>query len=154
MLSSISSLNHVLSETLILCKMTKTDCPDCAYDPIRQESTNPYCQTCGGIGVIEQPQLFSIPSSIETYEDVTYSYAEVGRFDKGQINATIDKQEITTTLDTQSQFNMDDQTSIKAFLDQYDYFEWKGTKYVVESFQGNYLEGNFYEIDLTLNQKG
>lgn len=152
-LNSISSLNHILNETIDLIQMVNTDCPDCTYDPIRQESTNPYCQTCDGKGVIQTQQKFTIASSVETEEDMTYQYRPVGRLVQGEIKATIDKTEISSTLDPKGQFNMDDQGSIKAFLDQYAYVIWKGATYIIEEFQGQYLQGNFYEIDLTLKLK-
>lgn len=153
MLNSISGLNHVLNETLRLCKSDKTDCPDCSYDPIRKESTNPYCPTCDGKGVIFTETYFDIPSSVETSADFMYSYAETGRLLEGEVLATIDILEIKTILNVNSQYNMDNQDSIKSFLDQYDYFEWKGGKYIVKSFQPSYLQGNFYEIAVTLKLK-
>lgn len=150
MLSSISSLNHVLNETLRLVKFTTSDCPDCGYDPIRKESTDPSCPTCGGTGLIRTEVDTDIPSSVETSADFIYSYAEVGRLLDGEIVATIDNLEITTVLNSNNKYNMNIQSDIKAFLDQYDHFEWKGGKYVVKSFQANYLEGTFYELSLTL----
>ena len=30
----------------------RSDCPDCAYDPVTKTSTNIACQTCGGIGKV------------------------------------------------------------------------------------------------------
>lgn len=150
MLNSISSLNHVLNETLTLYTSTTVDCPTCGYDPIRKESTDPSCPTCGGKGLITTLTAINIPSSVETQDDFQYSYAEVGRLLDGEILATIDNQEIANTLNASSKYNMDNQSDIKSFLDQYDHFEWKGGKYVVKSFQANYLQGTFYEISLTL----
>ncbi|HLI46307.1 MAG TPA: hypothetical protein VKU94_03855 [Geobacterales bacterium] len=150
MLSSISSLNHVLNETLTVYASTTTNCPNCGYDPIRKESTDPSCPTCGGKGLIETLTSTSIPCSIETQEDFQYSYAEVGRLLDGEILVTIDNLEISTVLNTNGKYSMDKQSDIKAFLDQYDYFEWKGGKYVVKSFQANYLQGTFYELSIIL----
>jgi hypothetical protein len=154
MLNSISGLNHVLNETLRLCKVSETDCPDCGYDPIRKESTDPYCPTCDGRGMIVSETYYDIPSSVETSADFTYSYAETGRLLDGEVLATIDILEINTVLNVDGKFNMDSQSDIKAFLSQYEYFEWKGGKYIVKSFQAGYLQGNFYEIAITLKLKG
>lgn len=153
MLTSISGLNHVLNETLRLCQTTTVDCPTCGYDPIRQESTDPSCPTCDGVGKIVTEIYTDIPSSIETSADFMYSYAETGRLLDGEILATIDSLEINTILNISGKFNMDTQADIKSFLDQYSYFEWKGGKYVVKSFQAGYLQGNFYEISITLKLK-
>jgi hypothetical protein len=153
MLNSISSLNHVLNETLNLCKVSEVDCPDCGYDPIRRESTDPYCPTCDGRGKKVTEQIFTIPSSVETEEDFSFEYGSTGRLSKGQILATIDKLEIDSVLNTDSKYSMDNQNNIKEFLDQYEYFEWKGAKYILDSFQAGYLQGNFYEIGLTLTLK-
>jgi hypothetical protein len=153
MLNSISSLNHVLNETLRLVQYTNSDCPDCGYDPIRKESTDPSCPTCGGKGVIQTQVNIDIPSSIETAQDFIYSYAEVGRLLDGEIVATIDNLEIKTILNSSNKYSMDSQDDIKKFLDQYDHFEWKGGKYVVKSFNANYLQGTFYELSITLKLK-
>jgi hypothetical protein len=150
MLNSISGLNHVLNETLRLVKITTTPCPNCKFDPIRKESTDPTCPTCGGAGVIQTPVNTDIPASVETKEDFVYSFAEVGRLLDGEVLATIDKLEIVTILNKNGTYSMDSQSDIKSFLDQYDHFEWKGARYVVKSFQPNYLQGNFYELAITL----
>jgi hypothetical protein len=150
MLNSISELNHVLNETLRLCKVSETDCPDCGYDPIRKESTDPYCDTCDGRGKITTEVYFDIPSSIETADDFRFDYAHTGRLTDGEILATIDSKEINQVLNIDGKFNMDSQQDIRGFLDQYEYYEWKGGRYIVKSFQAGYLQGNFYEISITL----
>jgi hypothetical protein len=153
MLKSISSLNHVLNETLKICKHNESDCPSCKFDPIRGESTDPYCDTCDGKGKVTADVFYTIPSSVETEQDFTFDYAKVGRLTNGEILATIDKVEIDTVLNVGGTYNMDSYDDIKKFLDQYDYFEWKGAKYVLKSFQAGYLQGNFYEISMTLSLK-
>jgi hypothetical protein len=150
MLNSISSLNHVLNETLTICKEDEADCPDCGYDPIRNESTDPHCPTCDGHGKISTPLYYTIPSSIETEEDFTFTYSNAGRIAEGEILATIDKKEIDEILNIGNKYNMDSYVDIKSFLDQYKYFEWKGAKYKLSSFQAGYLQGNFYEISMKL----
>src|SRR5690606_34009262 len=140
MLNSISSLNHVLNETLKLCKVSESDCPDCNYDPVRKESTDPYCPTCDGRGKDVDEQIFTTPSSIETEEDFAFEYSNAGRLSKGQILATIDKLEIDTVLNSDKKFDMDNQQDIKRFLDQFEYFEWKGATYSLDSFQAGYLQ--------------
>lgn len=143
----------MLNETLTIYHNHETDCPDCGYDPIRKESTNLNCQTCDGIGKIIDSITYTIPSSIETEEDFSFDYANVGRISNGEILATIDSLEIKTILNTDGKYSMDNYQDIKKFLDQYDYFEWKGAKYVLKSFQPGYLQGNFYEISMTLSLK-
>jgi hypothetical protein len=153
MLKSISQLNHVLNETLKLCQEDESDCPSCKYDPIRKESTDPYCDTCDGRGKMVTETFYNIPSSVETTEDFQYEFSKAGRIMEGEILATIDIQEIETVLDPTGKYNMDDKGDIKRFLDQYNYFEWKGARYVLKSFQAGYLQGNFYEISMTLSLK-
>jgi hypothetical protein len=153
MLNSISGLNHVLNETLRIYKNNESDCPDCGYDPIRKESTNPYCNTCDGTGKIATEIFYDIPSSIETAEDFTFDYGHAGRLLEGEVLATIDVKEIKEVLNTDGKYSMDNQIDIKNFLDQYEYYEWKGGKYIVKSFQAGYLQGNFYEIAVTLKLK-
>lgn len=153
MLNSISGLNHVLNETLRLVQYTSTDCPDCSYDPIRKESTDPSCPTCDGKGVIQTQVNTDIVSSVETSADFIYSYAEVGRLLDGEVVATIDNLEMTTILNPNGKYSMDNQLDIKKFLDQYDHFEWKGGQYIIKSFQANYLQGTFYELSITLKLK-
>ena len=54
----------------------RSPCPDCKYDPINKESTNPGCNTCGGAGVINVvqtiilPCLVSLNNSSETIEQI------------------------------------------------------------------------------------
>jgi len=138
---------------LKLCMEAKADCPTCNYDPIRRESTDPYCDYCDGKGKIFTPTFYDIPSSVETTEDFQYEFSKAGRIMDGEILATIDIQEIDTVLDPTGKYNMDDKNDIKRFLDQYKYFEWKCAKYVLKSFQAGYLQGNFYEISMTLSLK-
>lgn len=150
MLNSISELNHVLNETITLYKNVAEDCPSCSYDPIRGESTDPHCDECDGVGKIITSQTFTIPSSVETEEDFAFEYKSVGRLSTGEILSTIDKKEITEVLNVDGTYDMDNQKDIKRFLDQFEYFEWKGAEYTLVKFQAGYLQGNFYEISLTL----
>lgn len=154
MLSSISELNHVLNETLILTKNTSTDCSDCGYDPIRRESTNPYCEKCNGTGEIITQIKYEIPSSVETEQDFEFEYGKTGRVTNGEILATIDSKEISEILNVDKSFNMDNQKDIKKFLDQFTTYEWKGANYSLKSFQPGYLQGRFYEIQVKLGLKG
>lgn len=154
MLRAISDGNHVLNETVRLYQSTKTDCSNCGYDPIRKESTNLNCPTCGGSGSIVTETFKEVPSSIETYDDLKYDFTQAGILLKGQIHCTIDMLEINTVLNVDKKFTLADLDSIEKFIQQYDYITWKGAKYTVESFEPGWLQGNLYEIALVLSLRG
>jgi hypothetical protein len=141
----------VLNETVALYKIAKSHCPDCTFDPVRQESTDYNCETCDGTGFINSEQVFTIPASIEQEEDFKYDFSKAGKFIKGEIYLTIDSVEIKTVLDPTSQYNLDDYNQMKAFIEQYDHVLWKGAKYSIKSFEPGWLQGNLYEIGFTLS---
>jgi predicted RNA-binding Zn-ribbon protein involved in translation (DUF1610 family) len=151
MLNAISSGNHVLNEQVQMHTHTELDCPDCDYDPIRKESTNYNCETCGGTGKIVTDQYLTIPASVEQQEDFSRDFTNSGKITKGQIFVTIDIKEIKEVLNTDNKFNLDDYTQLKSFVDQYDFINWKGARYSVSSFEPGFLQGNLYEIGLTLS---
>lgn len=151
MLKAISAGNHVLNENIRLYKHTESDCPDCSYDPIRKESTNQNCPTCDGKGVIIVNTYNEISASIEQEGDLKYDFTNAGIITKGQIFATIDIQEINDILNSNSTFDLNDYTQMQKFIKQYDYILWKGAKYSVEHFEPGWLQGNLYEIALTLS---
>lgn len=151
MLSAISAGNHVLNEQIKLVKQTEVDCPDCGYDPIRKESINFNCESCSGTGSYITITSQTIPASIETEEDFKYEFTKAGRITKGQILLTIDTKEIKEKLNSDGKFNLDEYVELKAFIDQYSYIMWKGARYIVESFEAGWLQGNLYEISMTLN---
>lgn len=151
MLNSISAGNHVLNEQVSFYKHSTIDCPDCGYDPIRKESTNHNCSSCEGTGSIVTITVQNIPASIETEEDFKYEFTKVGRIVKGQILLTVDIKEINEILNLDSKYDLNDYQQLKAFLDQYSSINWKGAKYSIDSFEAGWLQGNLYEIAITLN---
>ncbi|MNS33484.1 hypothetical protein D3C72_655990 [compost metagenome] len=153
MLRSISEGNHVLNETAFFYTESETDCPDCRYDPIRKESTNPNCQTCGGTGSITTQVIDEVQVSIETEEDFKYEFTKAGKLVKGQILLTIDIKEINEILNVSQSFNLDQYDELKSFMEQYKQVKWKGAAYVIESFEPGWLQGNLYEIAAVLNLK-
>jgi hypothetical protein len=150
-LKAISNGNHVFNEQIAVYRNTKTICPNCIYDPIRKESTDYNCQTCGGTGQIIVEVFYSIPASVETEEDFKYDFSRAGRFVKGEILVTIDIVELNTVLNISSPFDLNDYTQLKAFIERYDYIKWKGAKYNIGSFEPGWLEGNLYELGLVLS---
>jgi hypothetical protein len=151
MLKAISNGNHVFNERVQIYRNTKTPCPACLYDPVRKESTDPYCQTCGGAGVIVVESFHDIPASVEQEEDFKYDFAKVGKFLKGQIYMTIDIQEINTVLNASNAYDLNDYAQMKAFCETFDYVVWKGAKYNINEFEPGWLEGNLYEIGFILS---
>jgi hypothetical protein len=151
MLKAISDGNHVLNETIRLYKSTKTDCPDCGYDPVRKESTNFNCQTCGGEGSVIVETYIEIPASVESYEDLKFNFTRAGELTRGQVNCTIDMLELKTYLNLDNKFDLNDFNDIKLCIKQYDYIWWKGAKYSAESFEPGWLQGNLYEVALVLS---
>jgi hypothetical protein len=151
MLKAISDGNHVFNETISLYVNTKTDCPDCDFDPVRKESTDPNCQTCGGVGKIITEVSYDIPASVEQEEDFKYDFSKAGKFLKGQIYATLDILEINTILDPTSKYDLNDYKQMKSFVESFDYIKWKGAKYKIEQFEPGWLQGILYEIGLTLS---
>lgn len=151
MLNAISKGNHVLNETVRLFRNTKTPCPDCKFDPIRRESTNPNCDTCGGTGKVVTENFFEIPASVETLSDYKNTWQNVGQLTENQILLTLDAQEISEVLNVSPQYDLDQYSGIKAFVESFDYLTWKGAKYVVSSFEDGRLQGILYEISMKMN---
>jgi len=48
-------------------KLIRSDCPDCTYDPVNKESTDPSCQTCGGAGQILDEKKAKIKAFVNYY---------------------------------------------------------------------------------------
>lgn len=152
MLKAISNGNHVFNETVQMYRNTKSDCPTCTYDPVRKESTDPYCQTCGGTGVIITYNSYQIPASVETSEDFKYDYTKAGKFVKGSIYLTIDSKEITTVLNTgNSAYNLNDYNQLRTFVESFDYVMWNNARYNINDFEPGVLQGNLYEIGCMLS---
>jgi hypothetical protein len=154
MLKAISEGNHVLNEKVRLYKTSNSDCTDCDYDPIRKESTDINCETCGGTGSISTSTYSEIDASVEQEEDFKKHYQDTGAVTKGKIFVTIDIADITTTLNADSKYDLNDYSQMKSFVEQYNYLMWKGAKYTVESFEPGWLQGNLYEIGVTLSLIG
>jgi hypothetical protein len=150
MLNAISQGNHVLNEKVVLNKIVKSDCPDCTYDPVRQESTDYNCQTCDGNGFTEVVEKTEIPVSIETLEDFRRDFSSVGILTEGQIYMTIDKVEIDI-LNQATLYDLNIYDNINKLIDNYDHIVWKGGKYIVKRFEPGWLQGNLYEIAFTLD---
>lgn len=153
MLNAISEGNHVLNETASFYTVSESDCPACAFDPIRKESVNPNCETCGGSGSISVSTKVDIPVSIETEEDFRYEFTKAGKITNGQILLTIDIKEINEVLNINQAFDLNQHAELKAFIEQFKKIEWKGAAYVVDRFEPGWLQGNLYEIAATLNLK-
>lgn len=151
MLSAISNGNHVFNETVQLYRNTKTPCTTCTYDPVRRESTDPYCQTCDGTGFIITLKYFSIPASVETESDFTYDYSKVGKFTQNQMYMTIDNLELTTVLNIDKAYDLNDYKQLKDFVESFDYVIWKGAKFAIGDFEPGILQGNLYEIGCKLS---
>lgn len=154
MLNAISKGNHVLNETIHLHSNVKSDCPDCSFDPIRKESTDYNCPTCGGVGYLITDSYQTIPASVETEDDFKYDFTSVGKVVNGKIYVTIDSKEVAEILNISNKFNMNNYDDVKSLISQYDYITWKGAKYEIEEFQIGYLQGVFYEIGLLLKLIG
>ena len=150
MLDAISRGNHVLNETARLFKVSKTDCPDCGYDPIRKESTDPYCETCDGKGSIESLAYNEIPVSIETEKDFQYKFTNAGKITDGEIFLTIDIKEIKEVLNADNSHDLSNYQGVKKFVEQYDHVTWHNAKYKMVSFEPSYLQGIFYEVSMKL----
>lgn len=151
MLNAISRGNHILNEQVRLYKHTEEDCPDCGYDPIRKESTDPYCDTCEGKGKIEKETYTQIPTSIQTEDDFQFDFTQAGRLEQGEILITIDRKEIDAHINQNGDWDLDDHRSIKKLVENYDYFWWKGGKYHLKGFEPGYLQGVLYEIAVTVS---
>ena len=151
MLRAISKGNHVFNEQVKVYKNTKTICTDCIYDPIRQESTDYNCQTCDGLGQVITEVYSEIPASVETSQDFRYEFTKAGKITTGEIFLTIDIVELEDILNVSAIYDLSDYTDLKAFVQQYDYIVWKGARYTIKNFEGGWLQGNLYEIALTLS---
>jgi len=150
MLSAISRGNHVLNERAKLFKIAKTNCPDCGFDPIRKESTNPDCDTCEGKGMVEVLSYNEIPVSIETEKDTQYRFTNAGKITEGEILLTIDSKEISEVLNLDKSHDLSTHQGIKKFVEQYDHITWHNAKYKMASFEASYLQGIFYEISMKM----
>jgi predicted RNA-binding Zn-ribbon protein involved in translation (DUF1610 family) len=151
MLKAISDGNHVLNEQVKFNKASKMDCPDCGYDPVRKESTNFDCDTCGGTGSVTTVTSQQISASVETEDDFNYEYTKAGRLTKGQILLTVDIKEIKEILNVDGKYDINDYSQLKAFLDQYENVTWLGARYKIDSFEAGVLQTNIYEIALKLS---
>jgi hypothetical protein len=151
MLAAISYGNHVLNEQIKLYKNIKSDCPVCLYDPMRNESSDSNCQTCGGVGQIIVESFSQIDASVEQESDFSYDYTKAGKIVNGKIYVTIDIKEINEILNANSTYDLSDYHQMKKFIDQYDYITWSSAKYIVESFEPGLLQGSLYEIAVTLS---
>lgn len=140
LLPLISALNHTYPEQLTLhYQSAEVPCPDCQYDPVTQQTTNIFCQTCGGRGFITQDHTITIPASIDYPDEFRYDYLPAGFALTGKIMVVIDAQEI-------AQYNIDPQ--------QVDYYTWQGSDYIMIKMEKGVLNGILYEYDLYLEKKG
>lgn len=151
MLKSITAGNHVLNEQVGICKHTVAPCPDCGYDPVRKESTDYGCETCGGVGKIKTETVVTIPASVEQEEDFKYDFSKTGKFVNGQIYLTIDILEINTVLNANREYDLNDYKQMKAMIESFTYIKWKGARYDIDSFEPGWLQTNLYEIGFVLS---
>jgi len=75
--------------TVKVKKLIKTDCPNCTYDPINNESTNPQCQTCGGVGKVISEKKAVMPAFVSFY-NTTEEVAEAGVVDPLRCKVSVD----------------------------------------------------------------
>jgi len=150
MLNAISQGNHVLNETVRLFRNSEEKCPDCKFDPIRKESTNPYCDTCGGTGLIVTENFYEITASVESLSDYTNEFENVGKLTQGEIFVTLDNKEITEILNVTPVYDLDDFKELKAFVNSFNYLTWRGARYDLASFEDGRLQGILYEITMRM----
>jgi len=69
---------------------TLTDCPDCDYDEIRQESKDASCPTCGGRGKIAIESSTFILAKIRWLDGIEKSLMGTGYLPEGRVSFTVD----------------------------------------------------------------
>jgi len=132
-LDKISEVNHYFNESIDLVSITKQPCPDCDIDPITNEASDSFCETCGGSGYIETETILTIVASVEYESEFEKIFTKIGEFSENKIVVTIDTKEITEN-------NID--------LNTIQYIKWQGNKYKTNKTQPNYLQGVYYETNL------
>ena len=151
-LTAISNINHVFTETITLHKFTKTRCTSCEYDPIRNASVDVNCPTCGGTGWIQTDNPSTIQASADYEGDFdTNPLLTAQDFDSNIVYITLDIKELNT-LNQDNAFNLTDVVQLEHFLKQYDYITWDNTNYELISFQPGWLEGILYETALKMRR--
>ena len=53
-------LRKIQTKVILYQRGTESDCPDCGYDPVTEESSDPNCPTCGGIGKIYTDDIITV----------------------------------------------------------------------------------------------
>jgi predicted RNA-binding Zn-ribbon protein involved in translation (DUF1610 family) len=73
---------------LYVKRYIKTDCPSCEYDPVRKESTDIACPTCGGKGMLVTTKQARVPALFNDAPDI--GHVDVGGVvDLHTLSATI-----------------------------------------------------------------
>jgi len=67
-----------------------SDCPDCDYDEIRQESKDASCETCGGRGKVVVETSIFVLAKIRWLDGIEENMMRTGYLPEGRVSFTVD----------------------------------------------------------------
>lgn len=88
-------INEIREETgdknrIALVTVTESDCPDCEYDDVTNESKDSSCSTCSGIGKLQAESAVTLLAKIRWVTDPEDILMKTGVLPKGGVVFTID----------------------------------------------------------------
>lgn len=101
--SVIDEIRNAIGRNVIFYTEVLEDCPICAINPVTNESTNPFCTTCSGVGYIITYSGTTMLAHITWNPSETLQWVEGGQW-KGydcriQIEYTITNKSIVSGAD-------------------------------------------------------
>ena len=137
--SRIKEVSSIDSETVHFIKQKRTDCPECVFDPINQESSNPFCPSCDGVGFISVEIKTPIVASVDRATGLEHIYQPGGRLQKGSVIMTVHESQLVS-----AGYSLD-----ADWVNEIDWVEIARQKYRLaegDSVIPQTLQGDVYEI--------
>jgi hypothetical protein len=143
----IEEVSVIDSEIVYFVKQKKEPCSECIFDPIRRESTNPFCPVCGGKGFVTQDVKTAITACVDRATGLENVYQAGGRLQKGDVVMTVHERELV-----KAGYPLD-----ADWATEFDWIEIAGRKYILaegDSVIPQTLQGQIYEVIFHLSHEG
>lgn len=135
----IKEVSVIDSETVYFIKQEQEVCPECVFDPINQESSNPFCPACNGRGFVTTDIKTAITACVDRATGLENAYQAGGRLQKGAVVMTVHEGELA-----RSGYPLD-----ADWIAEFDWVEIAGRRYILaegDSVIPQTLQGEIYEV--------